>query len=101
MKITDITINLIEGPKTKDAQQFVGSASKIILRIDTDEGIYGMAEGGRQYYLYKAYIDEIIKPLLVGVDPRNPKIIWEMLTHGTGPGLATKSMPKMLLSILR
>lgn len=99
MKITDITINMIEGPKTKDSEQFVGSASKLILRVDTDDGIYGMAEGGRQYYLYKAYLDEIIKPLLVGLDPRNPKMIWEMLTHGTGQGLATKLIPQVVGTI--
>ena len=90
MKITDIKINLIEGANTQDAQQFVGGNSKVILRVDTDEGIYGLSEGGRNYNLYKAYLDEVIKPLLIGVDPRDPKMIWEMLTHGTGPGLATK-----------
>ena len=53
MKITDIKINLIDGANTKDAQQFVGGNSKVILRIDTDEGIYGLSEGGRNYNLYK------------------------------------------------
>ena len=45
MKITDIKINLIEGATTQDAQQFVGGNSKVILRVDTDEGIYGLSEG--------------------------------------------------------
>ena len=90
MKITDIKINLMEGPKTEDAKQFVGGASKVLLRIETDEGIFGIAEGGRNYNLFKAYLEETINPLLIGIDPRNPKMIWEMLTHGTGPGLATK-----------
>ncbi len=56
----------------------------------------GIKEGGRNYNLYKAYLDEVIKPILIGIDPRNPKMIWEMLTHGTGEGLATKVMPQVV-----
>ena len=56
MKITDIKINLIEGANTKDAQQFVGGNSKVILRIDTDEGIYGLSEGGRNCVLFLLFI---------------------------------------------
>ena len=99
MKITDIKINLMEGPKTEDAKQFVGGASKVLLRIETDEGIFGIAEGGRNYNLFKAYLEETINPLLIGIDPRNPKMIWEMLTHGTGPGLATK-LPSQIVGTI-
>ena len=99
MKITDININLMEGPKTEDAKQFVGGASKVLLRIETDEGIFGIAEGGRNYNLFKAYLEETINPLLIGIDPRNPKMIWEMLTHGTGPGLATK-LPSQIVGTI-
>ena len=99
MKITDIVINLTQGAETKDAQQFVGKPSRTIVKIETDEGIFGIAEGPRNYYLFKAYLDEMIKPLLVGLDPRNPKIIWEMLSHGTGAGLATKINPQVVGAI--
>ena len=68
MKITDIVINLTQGAETKDAQQFVGKPSRTIVKIETDEGIFGIAEGPRNYYLFKAYLDEMIKPLLVGLD---------------------------------
>ena len=99
MKITDIKINLMEGPKTEDAKQFVGGASKVLLRIETDEGIFGIAEGGRNYNLFNAYLEETINPLLIGIDPRNPKMIWEMRTHGTGPGLATK-LPSQIVGTI-
>ena len=99
MKITDIVINLTQGAETKDAQQFVGKPSRTIVKIETDEGIFGIAEGPRNYYLFKAYLDEMIKPLLVGLDPRNPKMIWEMLSHGTGAGLATKINPQVVGAI--
>ncbi len=84
MKITDITVNRIRSPQEENARAFVGTPGRLLLQIHTDEGITGIAESSRNLKIVKAYVDELIKPLLVGTDPCRPRKIWELLTLGEG-----------------
>ncbi len=85
MKITDIQIDRLKPPENPAAgTPFVGRPGRLLVRVFTDEGITGIAEGSRGYGVFSAYLDEIIKPLLVGMDPLQPRRIWELLSLGDG-----------------
>lgn len=84
MKITDIKVNRIQTPQGENAQTFAGTTGRLIVRVFTDEGVVGIAEGSRNLSVFRAYIDDLIKPLIVGMDPVQPRRIWETLTLGTG-----------------
>ncbi len=83
MKITDIKVNRLKPPEGTP-ESFVGTAGRLVVRIFTDEGVVGIAEGSRNLSVMRAYIDDLIKPLLVGMDPVQPRKIWELLTLGRG-----------------
>ena len=84
MKITDITVDRIRAPEGENARSFVGRPGRLLLQIHTDEGLTGIAEAGRNLQVVKAYLEELIKPILVGTDPCRPRKIWELLTLGDG-----------------
>ena len=84
MKITDITVNRIRSPQGENVRSFVGRPGRLLLQIHTDEGITGIAEASRNLKIVKAYVDELIKPLLVGTDPCRQRKIWELLSLGEG-----------------
>ena len=84
MKITDIQVNRLKPPDNMPGTSFVGTPGRLLVRILTDEGIVGIAEGSRGLGVFRAYLEEVIKPLLVGVNPLQPRQIWEMLALGTG-----------------
>ena len=84
MKITDITVNRVKAPQGENAKSFVGRPGRLILQIHTDEGISGISEAGRNLKVTRSYLDELIKPILIGTDPRRPRKIWELLTLGDG-----------------
>ena len=84
MKITDITVNRVRAPQGENAKSFVGRPGRLILQIHTDEGISGISEAGRNLKVVRSYLDELIKPILIGTDPRRPRKIWELLTLGDG-----------------
>ena len=68
MKITDITVNQLKSFLPKEATPFAGAGGRLIVRVFTDEGIVGIAEGSRNLSVYRAYVEDLIKPLLVGLD---------------------------------
>lgn len=84
MKITDITVDRIRAPEGENARSFVGRSGRLLLQVHTDEGVTGIAEAGRNLQVVKAYLDELIKPILVGTDPCRPRKVWELLTLGDG-----------------
>ena len=84
MKITDITVNQLRGPEGVNSRAFAGRPGRLLVQVYTDEGITGIAEGVRNLSVYRAYVDDLIKPLLVGSDPLRPRKIWEALSLGTG-----------------
>ena len=94
MKITDIQVNQLRSFLNEGEQSFVGQGGRLIVRVYTDEGITGIAEGSRGLDVFRAYVDSMIKPLLIGEDPRQPRQIWEKLSLGTGQQ-ATRVPPQI------
>ncbi len=82
MKITDITINRIKS--SENHQPFSGAPGGTILQVHTDEGVTGISEAGRNFSVVKTWLEDFIKPLLIGNDPCQPKKIWERLSLGQG-----------------
>ena len=83
MKITDIKVNELKSPGGPNSQTFVGRSGKLLVRVFTDEGITGIAEGSRNLGVFRAYLDDLIKPLIIGMNPLQPKQITEILSLGT------------------
>ncbi|MDP6512531.1 MAG: mandelate racemase/muconate lactonizing enzyme family protein [SAR202 cluster bacterium] len=77
MKITDIQVNQLKPPEGR-------TGGRLLVRVFTDEGIIGYSEGSRGLGVFRAYLDDVIKPLLVGTSPLQPRQIWETLALGTG-----------------
>ena len=77
MKITDITLTPLK-------------IGKGLLRVQTDSGVEGWAEApggnrfapGRNGTVFEAYLESVIKPVLIGEDPRNIDRHWETLALG-------------------
>lgn len=70
MKITDITVTPLK-------------IGKGLLRVQTDTGVEGWAEApGGNNAIFDAYLQSIIKPNLMGKDPRLISRHWETLTLG-------------------
>ena len=75
MKITEIKVNQIRS-------EVSGLGGGLFVRIFTDEGIIGIAEGTGNLRVFKSYVNDMIKPLIVGMSPLQPKRIWEILSQG-------------------
>jgi len=77
MKITDITATPL-------------ATGKSLVRIQTDAGVEGWAEGpginkvvpGRNGSVFNAYLETIIKPVLIGENPLDIDRHWETLATG-------------------
>ena len=74
MKITDISVHRVSISQN--------SNTRLLLQVHTDEGVTGISEAGRNLLVTRAYLEELIKPLLRGEDPCRPKRIWELLSLG-------------------
>lgn len=85
MKITDITVNKLK-------------SGRLLVRVHTDEGIVGLAEGARSVAIFRAYLEDTIKPLLVGQDPCQTTRHWETLSLGTEER-ATRLPPQIVGAI--
>jgi len=94
MKITDIKVNQLRSFLTADETSFVGQGGRLIVRVYTDEGITGIAEGSRGLDVFHAYNESMIKPLLIGENPLQPRQIWEKLALGDGQQ-ATRIPPQI------
>lgn len=65
---------------------------KSLLRVQTDAGVEGWAEApgrarrqdGRASSVFEAYLENMIKPALVGEDPRQIERHWDTLALGRG-----------------
>lgn len=62
----------------------------IVVRVQTDEGLEGIGEcSGRFWQSMKPYIEDIVAPLIVGMDPRDTQTVWDAVwttTKALGPG---------------
>ena len=77
MKITDVVLVRLKLPKDP-------GRSRLFLRVDTDEGVSGISEAGRSRRMMQVFLDEAVKPLIVGMDPCQPRVIREILALGDG-----------------
>ena len=84
MKITDIKVDQMKAPEGPNSQSFVGRPGRLIVRVYTDDGIVGIAEGSRGLSVFRSYLEEVIKPLLIGTSPLQPRQISETLALGRG-----------------
>ena len=74
MKITDVRADFLTTGRT-------------LLRIFTDDGPVGLAEAGWGHdRIFLAWLDEVIRPRLVGEDPRQPAHHWDRLVFGMPEG---------------
>jgi mandelate racemase len=82
MKITQIEVFHIHGVATEKASE----QRPIILRIDTDEGIYGLGEVGLAYGSASKAAVGIVQDLgkhVIGLDPFDTEAIWDRLQKRT------------------
>ena len=98
MKITDITVTQLPEVGTGRGLAFAGRGGRLIVQVHTDEGLTGIAEGARHAGVFRTYVEELIKPLVVGMDPVQPRQIWETLSLGTGQ-TATRFPPQIVGAI--
>ncbi|HYI24909.1 MAG TPA: mandelate racemase/muconate lactonizing enzyme family protein, partial [Thermomicrobiales bacterium] len=71
-------ITAIEGYPVK-----IGHRNQFVIRIDTDEGVCGVGEGGISgRELAMNGMLEHFRPALIGQDPRRIEHIWQMLYRG-------------------
>jgi D-galactarolactone cycloisomerase len=82
MKITDVQTIRLRAPIPADGQVFSRSGlrstrSTTLLRIDTDEGIYGLGSASGNGELIEAIVGKVLKPLLLGMDPTDIDAIWD------------------------
>ena len=60
------------------------STGPTIVRVVSDEGIVGLSElGWQDPAIFRAHLDRVIRPQLVGQDPLQPGRLWERLVAGT------------------
>ena len=93
MKITNITTTSL-------------SVGKSLLRIQTDAGVEGWAEApggsktspGRSIAVFNAYLENIVKPILVDEDPLQIDRHWETLVLGKGEVLY--NLPASIVGVI-
>lgn len=62
---------------------FVGQRNQFVIKIETDEGIYGIGEGGisGRELAMQGMLDHFAD-ILIGMDPRRIEHIWQLLYRG-------------------
>ena len=81
MKITDVRADFLRTGST-------------LLRIFTDDGVVGLADASWYHDRTAfAWLDEVIRPRLVGHDPRQPARHWDRLAFGAVEGTPQETGP--------
>jgi len=63
------------------------TTGRTLLRIFTDEGVVGLAEAGWGHdRVFVAWLDDVIRPRLLGQDPLQPGRHWDRLAFGIPEG---------------
>lgn len=83
MRITDIRSLTIHGPLTHTQGGEEGTFSKILIRIDTDAGLYGLGECEKFMGVQEAVA--YIRSLLIGRDPLAVRPLTSEVIYGTLP----------------
>lgn len=82
MKITDVKTTRLRAQIPPDGQVFSrsgvrNSRSTTLVRVNTDEGIFGLGSCSGNGELIEFIVSKVIKPLLVGTDPTDIDAIWD------------------------
>ena len=103
MKITRITSHVLQYDMPEElgySQQYYARRSAHLVEVETDEGITGWGEcfgPGNVALANKAIVEQVIQPLVLGMDPMDRDVIWHRVynllrDHGQ------KGMPLQALS---
>lgn len=89
MKITDVRTNLLRAPVSSRGQVHSRTGVRqtryaVVLEVETDGGIIGLGSCSGNGPLIEALVARVFKPLLIGMDPRGIRDIWDMLYFGVG-----------------
>jgi D-galactarolactone cycloisomerase len=83
MKITNVIAHQlavnVDEPFTSARGQYYRTKGALVLEIVTDEGIVGWGDCYGPAAVSRAVIESLYKPALIGQDPFNVEVIWEML----------------------
>jgi len=83
MKITNVIAHQlvvnVDEPFTSARGQYYKTKGALVLEIVTDEGIVGWGDCYGPAAVSRAVIESLYKPALIGQDPFNVEVIWEML----------------------
>ena len=82
MKITDIRSMALIGPDPHGIGGQPRNWPVLIVRVDTDEGIYGLGEAANLIFMGMRDALAHIKRCLVGQDPMNIRPIWTDMVYG-------------------
>ncbi len=86
MKITRIDTCVLTVPTSKQMALEFPHHRLVVAEISTDEGLkglgYSLVFAGSGASAVLAYLDERLKPLLMGEDPRNVQALWEKMYRG-------------------
>ena len=83
MKITNVIAHQlvvnVDEPFTSARGQYYKTKGALVVEIVTDEGIAGWGDCYGPAAVSRAVIESLYKPALIGQDPFNVEVIWEML----------------------
>ena len=83
MKITNVIAHqltvAVNEPFTSARGQYYKSKGALVVEIVTDEGIVGWGDCYGPAAVSRSVIESLYKPALIGQDPFNVEVIWEML----------------------
>ena len=82
MKIIDVKTIRLRAAIPAEAQVFSrsgvrGSRSSTIIKVETDEGIYGLGSASGNGELIEVITARVLKSLLIGMDPTDISAIWD------------------------
>lgn len=83
MKITNVIAHQlvvnVDEPFTSARGQYYKTKGALVVEIVTDEGVIGWGDCYGPAAVSRAVIESLYKPALIGQDPFNVEVIWEML----------------------
>ena len=87
MKITDVRSLYLEGPRNHMPGGGAGVARKLVVRVETDEGAYGLGEASYFTASPMGIRDavEYIRMMLIGKDPLAIRPALSEIMYGTLP----------------
>ncbi len=91
MKITDIRTMKLTGPDSHGVGGKARNVSYLLVRVDTDEGIYGIGES--EVFLGVPDSINYIKDTLIGRDPMNIRSMVSEILYGRMPPLEPSMSP--------